>query len=114
MQARQRLLADFCRRAEAGETVLCAEPPGTCELLTRKWGQMHAVKVRRAALSGGFGEPGLRSPRNPILRVRKQSLPVRLLRRQYAAGVLKMPLTLSPRRSRGACRLRHRTFSRID
>jgi len=76
MQARQRLLADFCRRAEAGETVLLfADTPGTCELLTREVGPDARVKVRRAALSGGFVMPGLTVAAQPDLyAVRKQSL----------------------------------------
>jgi transcription-repair coupling factor (superfamily II helicase) len=76
MQARQRLLADFARRADAGETVmLFADTAGTCELLARELGPDSRVLVRRAALSGGFCLPGLTVAAQPDLyAVRKQSL----------------------------------------
>jgi len=76
MQARQRLLADFSRRAEAGDTVLLfADTPGTCELLARELGPATRVQIRRAPLSGGFALPGLTVAAQPDLyAVRKQSL----------------------------------------
>ncbi len=76
MQARQRLLTDFSRRAEAGETVLLfADTPGTCELLAREIGPTTRVQIRRAALSGGFATPGLTVAAQPDLyAIRKQSL----------------------------------------
>ena len=75
-QARQRLLADFERRAEAGETVtVCVDTAGTCELLARELGPDTQVAVRRVSLSGGFALPGLTVAAQPDLyAVRKQSL----------------------------------------
>ncbi len=76
MQARQRLLADFERRAEAGETVIvCADTAGTCELLARELGPDTRVTIRRASLSGGFSMPGFTVAAQPDLyAVRKQAL----------------------------------------
>jgi transcription-repair coupling factor (superfamily II helicase) len=76
MQARQQLLDDFTRRAEAGETVmLFADTAGTCELLARELGADTRVLIHRAALSGGFSLPGLTVAAQPDLyAVRKQSL----------------------------------------
>ena len=76
MQARQRLLDDFERRAAAGETVIvCADTAGTCELLARELGADTRVQIRRASLSGGFTLPGLTVAAQPDLyAVRKQAL----------------------------------------
>jgi transcription-repair coupling factor (superfamily II helicase) len=86
MQARQRLLADFARRADTGETVvLFADTAGTCELLARELGAGTRVLVRRAALSGGFSLPGLTVAAQPDLyAVRKQAL-----RRPSAAAAVR-------------------------
>ncbi|MDD4016439.1 MAG: transcription-repair coupling factor [Kiritimatiellae bacterium] len=75
-QARQRLFADFERRAEAGETVIvCADTAGTCELLARELGAGTRVQIRRLPLSGGFVLPGLTVAAQPDLyAVRKQAL----------------------------------------
>ncbi|MDR2850305.1 MAG: transcription-repair coupling factor, partial [Verrucomicrobiota bacterium] len=68
MQARQRLLADFARRADAGETVmLFADTAGTCELIARELGPDTRVQVCRGALSGGFCLPGLTVAAQPDL-----------------------------------------------
>jgi len=76
MQARQRLLADLNRRAEAGETVLLfADTPGTCALLSREVGAESRIEIRRAVLSGGFTMPGLTVAAQPDLyAARKKSL----------------------------------------
>ena len=75
-QARQRLLADLGRRADAGESVIvCADTAGTCELLARELGADTRVLIRRAALSGGFSLAGLTVAAQPDLyAVRKQAL----------------------------------------
>ena len=75
-QSRQRLLADFERRAGAGETVMVfADTAGTCELLARELGADTRVQVRRASLSGGFTLAGLTVAAQPDLyAVRKQAL----------------------------------------
>jgi len=74
--ARKRLLGDFERRAEAGETVIvCADTAGTCELLARELGAASRVQIRRVSLSGGFSLPGLTVAAQPDLyAVRKQAL----------------------------------------
>ena len=74
--ARKRLLDDFERRAEVGETVIvCADTAGTCELLARELGTDTRVQIRRYSLSGGFTLPGLTVAAQPDLyAIRKQAL----------------------------------------
>ena len=73
--ARKRLLADFTRRANAGEQVtLCADTAGTCELLAHELGPDTRIRIHRAALSGGFVLPGLAlATQSDLYTVRKHS-----------------------------------------
>jgi transcription-repair coupling factor (superfamily II helicase) len=75
--ARQRLLADLARHADAGETVaLCMDTAGACEQIGRELGADASVRVLHARLSGGFVLPAGRlvlAAQPDLYAVRKQS-----------------------------------------